>query len=725
MEEKRALITGITGQDGSYLAELLLEKGYTVMGIIRRASTFNTARIDHIFEHPNLKLVHGDLLDSSLLIYINQFKPHEIYNLGAQSHVKVSFDNPEFTANAISIGTLRILEAVRHSSQKIKLYQASSSEMFGNSGVEFQNELTPFRPRSPYGAAKLFSHNLTTVYREAYKIFACCGVLYNHECTSENTPLIIRSKKTKSISIKRVKDIRKAKEKGKNIQQWILEDIEVWDGENFVDLVLLTASKRKESEDFHCKTINTRHGIVEVTNHHNMLNSDKIKVKAKNVEIGNRLLHGKFPIAKEISTLSKEEALFLGMVVGDGFISERGDGYFSNNNQEIRELLSKLWLILSLGSVTTRWFKTEYGETNQVRLNGNRKYLNFIRYEIYTKDGFKKIPDRILNSSQDIKLAFLIGYNLTDGLKSNKCTYKFKNFKTNSTLLAQGLLLLISQTTVQDFNITFEENSKNYGYYSINLLSPTNNLSKEHNVTVLLEIGKSQREIHRKTGISRDFIRKVQNGTQVQLVHHLSKNKEEVKKTIYNKSQPKWVYNIETSSGKIMAGTGTTIISNSPRRGGTFVTRKITRGLAEMAAGKRKKLVLGNLEAKRDWGHAKDFVEAMWLMLQQEKPDDYIIATGESHTIRELLEYAMEIAGIKAKSNGKNGVEEKYIDSRGNVLVEVDSKYFRPTEIDYLKGDATKAKQVLGWTPKYKFKELVEEMVHSDIEEVMNHKNTQ
>ena len=195
--KKTALITGITGQDGSYLAELLLSKGYQVNGIIRRSSSFNTERIDHIYQDPheknyNFKLWYGDLSDSSVLIkLLAEIKPDEIYNLGAQSHVRVSFDIPEYTADIDAIGTLRLLEAVRSLGLKCKFYQASSSEMFGSNPPP-QSESTPFHPRSPYAVSKVFSHNITVNYREAYGMFACNGILFNHESPRRGETFVTR-----------------------------------------------------------------------------------------------------------------------------------------------------------------------------------------------------------------------------------------------------------------------------------------------------------------------------------------------------------------------------------------------------------------------------------------------------------------------------------------------------------------------------------------------------
>ena len=191
---KKALITGITGQDGSYLAELLLSKGYEVHGIKRRSSSINTNRIDHLFNDPNLHLHHGDLTDSTNIISIvGDVRPDEIYNLGAQSHVQVSFETPEYTANSDAVGTLRLLESMRLMKLKdTRFYQASTSEMFGLVQEVPQRETTPFYPRSPYGVAKLYGHWITKNYRESYDMFACSGILFNHESPRRGETFVTR-----------------------------------------------------------------------------------------------------------------------------------------------------------------------------------------------------------------------------------------------------------------------------------------------------------------------------------------------------------------------------------------------------------------------------------------------------------------------------------------------------------------------------------------------------
>jgi len=197
---KRAFITGITGQDGSYLADMLLSDGYEVHGLMRRSSSFNTARIDHIFNHPRLSLHYGDLTDGSALsVLMSKIQPNEIYNLGAQSHVRVSFECPSYTIDTIVGGTLNMLEAFRHHCPGARFYQASSSEMFGDVVETPQKETTPFRPQSPYACAKVAAHHLVCNYREAYKLHASCGILFNHESPRRGETFVTR-KITKAVA---------------------------------------------------------------------------------------------------------------------------------------------------------------------------------------------------------------------------------------------------------------------------------------------------------------------------------------------------------------------------------------------------------------------------------------------------------------------------------------------------------------------------------------------
>jgi len=372
---KRALVTGITGQDGPYLAKLLLAKGYKVFGTYRRVSTPNFWRLQQLGIANKITLIPADLTDmSSLLEAVSISDPHEIYNLAAQSYVGSSFDQPLLTTDIDASGSTRFLEIIRHLNKNIKFYQASTSELYGAFTGELQDENSPMIPNSPYAAAKLHSYNMVRIYRNSYGLFACNGILFNHECISENIPVIVRNKKTQVLSIKRIKDICRAREKGRTIQQWLATNLEIWDGSEFVEIKGITATKRKkENQDFHCKTINTRYGVIETTNHHSMLLDDDSKVKSKDVTIGQKLAHREFPFQQPICTLTKDEAVFLGMMVGDGYISSEERGQFSNNNEKIMEEFSHLWRKIALGTLTVRRFKTEYGWTVQAQLNGNTK----------------------------------------------------------------------------------------------------------------------------------------------------------------------------------------------------------------------------------------------------------------------------------------------------------------------------------------------------------------
>ncbi|MBI4094318.1 MAG: GDP-mannose 4,6-dehydratase, partial [Candidatus Liptonbacteria bacterium] len=275
---KKALIFGCTGQDGSYLIELLLGKGYEVHGVIRRASTFNTKRIDHLYKDPHtndvrMRLHHGDLNDASTvrkLIY--KIEPDELYNLGAQSHVRVSFDIPEYTANITGVGVLRILEAIKdyeeHTGKKIKFYQASSSEMFGASPPP-QNEQTPFYPRSPYAAAKVFGFHMTRNYREAYGMFTVNGILFNHETVAAFMPMFVKRDGEEEFDIKPMREIVPFNEAQKVYQSCPVGGIQVWGKNGWVDVRFASAYPHNVSEDNKKpRFVNSRSGAFMATSSH-------------------------------------------------------------------------------------------------------------------------------------------------------------------------------------------------------------------------------------------------------------------------------------------------------------------------------------------------------------------------------------------------------------------------------------------------------------------------
>jgi len=714
---KKALITGITGQDGSYLTELLLEKGYEVHGLIRRSSTFNTSRLEHIYQDPHEKspqlfLHYGDLSDTgNIRKLIFDIQPDEVYNLGAMSHVRVSFDTPEYTADITGLGALRILEAIKDfeksHDKKIRFYQASSSEMFGSTPPP-QSEKTLFHPRSPYGCAKAFAYHTTVNYREAYNIFAVNGILFNHETVASFMPMFCKKTDENIFDIKPIKEIIEFDESLEQYQAKVVFGVQVWGKNGWIDVTYASAYPHNvEGDNKKPRFINARNGAFMATSSHVAFLDGGEEKETKHIIVGDRIETISLPLipSSDISSvISDEEAELMGMMVGDGSISyaHKGIGVrgkFTNSNVMFRDRFNTLWQKITGGWTKYHSNKSGFCDNivGQLVLNGGNDWLRKI--DIYNKDKTKRIPRLVLNSSPNIMLAFLRGYNACDGLKANPCTYEFRNFKTNSATLAMGLWYLIECTTKQDINLTVETKPDGRIFYSLNLLTTTDNALKEATIREFMYAGVSQRGMQRMTGISRTFIRKIQRGSAACLIHHLKKDPLEVKKILELPKYDGWFYDLETSSGEFHCGIGKAHVHNSPRRGETFVTRKITRGIARILAGLDKKLYLGNLSARRDWGYAKEYMEAAWMMLQQDKPDDYVIGTGETHSVKEFVQAAFKHAGI----------------SDWKKYVEIDPRYYRPTEVDSLIADPSKARKKLKWKPKTTFDTLVKLMVEEDL----------
>ncbi|HIK13611.1 MAG TPA: GDP-mannose 4,6-dehydratase [Oscillatoriaceae cyanobacterium M33_DOE_052] len=677
-QPKRSLITGITGQDGSYLSELLLEKGYEVHGIIRRTSTFNTDRIDHIYEDPHnekarLFLHYGDLTDGTTLRRIlEEVQPVEIYNLGAQSHVRVSFDSPEYTVDTVGMGTLRLLEAIRdyqhRTGTQVRFYQAGSSEMFGKVLEVPQKETTPFYPRSPYSCAKVYAHWQTVNYRESYNLFACNGILFNHECVTAETPVIIR--KDGLIDILPIEDVVPHRTEATHGHRYTTdlspEDrFQVWDAQGWTEVTCMTATwngaKRQPNKQVH--RIAARGAVYHATSDHVVFvtkDEQPCELPAGEVMVGDSLALIDLPQPTDQIDLTETEAWLLGIIAAEGYVSEEGKVQVTNQDSALLDRVAASWRKITGGSSSRYVAPSGFeggGDVIQLRLTGNAEYGRYIYNSLYTRSGHKRIPKRILNACDQERLAFLQGFNAGDGLKSTPCTYEFQGFKTASPVMAAGLYWM-ALTTLEQRAIICTEEREGRIYYQINLNSPDVPGNKgQHLRRPLAEVVKAQPIEYEN-----------------------------------------WLFDLATTSGTFHAGIGQGWIHNSPRRGETFVTRKITRAVARIVAGKQKKLYLGNLDSKRDWGYAKDYVRAMWLMLQQDEPDDYVVATGETHEIREFLDLAFG-----------------YVNLDWNNYVEFDPRYLRPAEVDLLIGDPSKAKQKLGWEPSVTFEELVGLMVEADL----------
>jgi GDPmannose 4,6-dehydratase len=659
-EPRRALITGVTGQDGSYLADLLLEKGYEVHGMVRRASTETFQRLQHIRDR--ITLHTGDLLDQrSLGDVMRECQPHEIYNLAAMSFVAASWNQPVLTADFTGVGVTRMLESMREVAPDARLYQASSSEMFGKVLEVPQTERTPFYPRSPYGVAKVYGHFITVNYRESYDLFACSGILFNHECISSNTPLIVRENGV--LAVRTPADIVPFRRKGPSVQTFDPDGLfEIWAGDDWTPVRAITATRRRRTDpDHELLSIEARGGVVHVTAHHTMLDADGEELKARDVSEQDELLVcDELPEAPVWTAVTTELAELLGLLAADGWVS-RDDHHicFTNNDPELRMRVAQLWSKTFLGK-SHEWMGRsgwdQDAEVGKLNLSGVGSVAPWLREEVYTRTGHKQVPPIILNADSPLQEHFLDGYYAGDGLKKGKG----ESIKTNSAVLAQGLVCLYHSLD-QPASVYVEQRAGKC-YYQLNLASRASVYS-----------GKGA---------------------------HLRKPPQEVRRVVPAAVEDdEWVFDIETEAGVFNAGVGRLVVHNSPRRGLEFVTRKVTHGAAAIKLGLAEDLALGNMDAQRDWGYAKDYVEAMWLMLQQDEPEDYVIATGEAHSVRELVDVAFT-----------------HLDLDPEQYVRIDERFMRPAEVDHLIGDYSKAKDKLGWEPRTSFEELVKLMVDSDIE---------
>ena len=658
-ERNRALITGITGQDGSYLAELLLDKGYEVHGTVRRSSTERFERIEHLRDR--ITLHQADLLDQrSLVDALRAARPTEVYNLAAMSFVAVSWIQPTLTAEFTGVGVTRMLEAVREVCPDARFYQASSSEMFGKVREVPQTEQTPFYPRSPYGVAKAYGHFITVNYRESYGLHASTGILFNHECLFSSASLIVRENGV--VSVTRPVDLVRVRRTGPDVQTFEPKGLlEVWDGSAFTPVLAVTATRRQTDDPDHQPlSIEARAGLVAVTAHHQMIDSDGVTLPAKSVEAGASLaLAEAMPDSPGWTMVAPEMAEFLGLMAADGRVWHLGAQIdFANNDDRLRARVAELWSKLFLGRTSdwvgaSGWDRTR--SVQHLRLIGAPAAATWLREELYTRDGFKQVPPIVLNADSEARIAFLRGHYAGDGLKRGNGA----SVKTNSAVLAQGLYWLY-HLEGQAASV-YAEHRAGKTYYQLNLPS------------------------------------RVRVGAKGQ---HLRRDPAEVRRIVeIAEPDDEWVYDLETESGVLCAGVGRLIVHNSPRRGREFVTRKISWHAAAIKLGLADTLELGNLDARRDWGYAKDYVEAMWVMLQRDEPSDYVVATGVAHSVRECVEIAFDQAGV---------------DIDGHV--KIDESLIRPAEVDHLIGDASKAKRELGWEPRTSFEQLTRLMVDADLE---------
>ena len=655
---RTALITGVTGQDGSYLAELLLEQGYDVHGMVRRSSTEKFDRIEHLRDR--ITLHQADLLDHrSLTDAMKASKPDEIYNLAAMSYVAVSWIQPTLTAEFTGVGVTRMLEAMREVCPEARFYQASSSEMFGKVQEIPQTEATPFYPRSPYGVAKAYGHFITVNYRESYDLHATSGILFNHECISENCPLLVR--RNGFVQVLTPADLVPLRRKGPSAQPFAPSELlEVWDGDSWTTVTAITATRRRTTDpDHRLLSTEARGGIVTTTAHHHMLDADRDVVRADELEAGSRIaLADEWPTTQDWTSVTPEMAEFLGLLAADGHVSGSGLHIdFANNDEGLRFTICQLWSQLFLGRATASTLRSGWDPARPVehlRLIGAPSAITWLRELLYTKTGLKQVPPLVLNADAEARRAFLDGCYAGDGLKRGNGD----SIKTNSPVLAQGVYWL--HTLEGRPASVYAEQRAGRTHYQLNL--PT-----------AVPVGAKGQHLRRDPA----EVRQVRDAVV---------------------ADDEWVFDLETESGVFCAGVGSVVVHNSPRRGLEFVTRKITWHAAAIKYGLVETLRLGNLDAERDWGYAKDYVQAMWLMLQQDVPEDFVIATGVTHSVRRCLEVAFDQAGIEIADH-----------------VQIDDTLKRPAEVDQLIGDPGKAKRILGWEPETTFEQMIRMMVDSDL----------
>jgi len=663
--KKIALISGITGQDGSYLAELLLSKGYEVHGIIRRASTFNTSRIDHLYQDPHINgvkffLHYGDLSDTgNIRKLIYQIQPDEIYHLGAMSHVRVSFDMPEYTANITGLGTLRILEAIKdfqeQTGKKIKCYQASSSEMFGSAPAP-QNENTPFHPRSPYGCAKVFAFNTTVHYREAYGIFACNGILFNHESERRGETFVTR-KITRGIArIKAGLD--------KKIYLGNLEARRDW-GYCYDDKTEILTEEgwklfKNINRNDYVATLNrsgfleyhkpkkiirekyagemilfqNRHLDLMVTPNHNMYVRDKGEEKYKLVQA-----------EKVFKTINrwrfKKDTLWHGQEKSY-FVLPSVNKYKSKRLESTKKLDMNNWLEF-LG-----WFISEgyagSGKKRNYRI-GISQDEKKSKYRSEIKNCIKKLGYKYSENKHEFRIGDkqLWNYLIQFGKAKNKHVPSFVK-----GLPPRQIKIFLNTLFKGDGNgeISVDKNC-NFYTSSKKLISDV-------------------QELLFKCGLSGN-IKKHKNRNNAYRINVISKY-------------------------------------NSPSfRGNTNHVLKYVKYSGEIfCCTVPNHIVYVRRNGKACWsGNSPEYMEAAWLMMQQKEPDDYVIGTGESHSVREFVEAAFKHVGI----------------SNWQDYIEIDQQYFRPTEVENLIADPSKAKEKLGWEAKTKFNDLIKIMVEADLKE--------
>lgn len=661
---KKALITGITGQDGSYLAELLLEKGYEVHGIIRRSSTINTKRIDHIFN--KLKLHYGDATDSlSIDQLINSIKPDEIYNLAAQSHVAVSFELPEYTAQVDALGVLKLLEAVRKHCPNSKIYQASTSELFGKVQETPQNENTPFHPRSPYGIAKLYAFWVCKNYRESYNMFISNGILFNHESERRGETFV-----TRKITIGLSKWIKG----GPAIEMGNLEARRDWgyapDYCIDLDTYILTNNGFKHRDD-----IKVGDTVINYNLNNEKWEKDSI-IKIYDV-----------PYKGKMYTFEGNNLIFR--------CSENHRILYKKKSTKHKYFNDIKWKECTAGQ-----FYNMFNDIS-IREKYNFCFPGFHGCEI--KNDLISIDDDMIK---------LMGYIVTEGcLKKSKkigggmelsvSQSKNKYFEDLKDCIEHlGLIYNLVDKGDDVFNFVFDSDSRDF------ILNYFDGYDIHELPTFIFDMSERQMRILFISMMNGDGC--WSNNTYVSKRKKLALDFKLICEIIGYK----------TSIKKRVSGPYDVHLFGGNKTKYSLITSIIVDDVEEniwCVETKKNKTIITQ---KNDTTFISGNCEGMYRIIQQESPDDFVLATNETHTIREFVEEACKYIDVEPEWQGM-GRNEKLIDRKtGRTILKLNPKYLRPSEVDLLLGDASKAKNILGWEPAVRFKELVKIMMNHDLNEI-------
>lgn len=662
---KKALITGITGMDGSYLAELLIDKGYEIHGIIRRSSSFNTGRIDHIFD--KLHLYYGDVTDTlSLEHIIQEVKPDEIYNLAAQSHVAVSFELPEYTGQVDGLGVLKLLEAVKRYSPDSKIYQASTSELFGKVQEIPQKETTPFYPRSPYAAAKLYAYWICRNYREAYNLFISNGILFNHESERRGETFV-----TKKIT----KGLVNWKKTKKPIHLGNLNAKRDWGyAKDYcvdLDTSILTNKGFKYRNQIKNEDI-----IINYNLQNEKWENDKI-IKIYDV-----------PYIGKMYTFKGNNLIFR--------CSENHRIIYKRKTKKHKYFDDVKWKECSAGE----FYKLFKEQT--IREKYNFCFPGF--HGSIEKEDLKIINDDMIK---------LIGYIVSEGhLHQNKeigrgidlsVSQSRKKYFEDLKTCIDNLNLKYSIRKRDDdlFEFTFDSESRNkiLDYFDSYDIHDLPNYIFEMSTRQLNILFTSMMNGDGSWACTTYVSKRKKLAMDFKLVCEILGYKTSIKKRVNGD-----IYNVHFFGGN---KTKYSLVDD-------IEVEDVEENIWCVETDKNKTIIT----KKDDTTFISGNCNGMWLMLQQEKPDDFILATGESHSNREFVEEACKYIDVEIEWKG-DGLDEIGVDKKTgkDIIIQVDPKYFRPTEVDLLLGDPTKAKEILGWEPKTKFKDLVKIMMDYDIEQ--------